>query len=163
MDSNARSKMWRDNETNSRSKTLEEIVTSRNLHIMNVERERTTFQGRRGSSNIAITVINIRLLQNFHDWEISEDESCCDRNIIKFKLGHETKQVTQRNHHGLRYTVQGKSYNRFDQNLREIVANKFQMENTEDIAILDSNLATHTEETSDMESVSWYESNETPT
>jgi len=73
---------------------------------MNEESERITFQSRRGSSNIDLTVINNRLLQNFHDWEIIEDESCSDHNIIKCNLGHETKQVTQQNHNGLRYTIQ---------------------------------------------------------
>jgi hypothetical protein len=42
---------------------------------MNEESERTTFQSPRGSSNIDVTVINNRLFQNFHDWEISEDGS----------------------------------------------------------------------------------------
>jgi hypothetical protein len=37
--------------------------------------------------------------------------------------------------------------------LIELVAMKFQMENTEDVASLDSNLATHTKETGDIESV----------
>jgi len=73
---------------------------------MNEENERTTFQSRRRSSNIDLTVINNRLLQNFHDWEICEDESCSDNNIVKFKLGHETKQVTQHTHHGIRYIIQ---------------------------------------------------------
>jgi len=58
-----------------KGKTLDEILTSRNLHIMNEESERTTFQSPRGSSNIDVTVINNRLFQNFHDWEISEDGS----------------------------------------------------------------------------------------
>ena len=108
MDSNARSKVWHDNQTNSRGKKLKQILTSRDLHIMYEESERTTFQSRRGSSKIDLTVINNPLLQNFHDWEISEDERCSDHNIIKFKLGHETKQVTQHNHQGLRYIIQKK-------------------------------------------------------
>jgi len=76
---------------------------------MKEECERTTFQSRRGSSNIDLTVINSRLFKNFHDWEISEDESCSDHNIITFKLGHETKNVTQHNHYGFRYIIQRKS------------------------------------------------------
>ena len=76
---------------------------------MDEESEKTTFQSRRGSSNIDLTVINNRLIQNFHDWEISEDESCSEHNIIKFKLGHETKQVTQHKHRGIRYIIQEKT------------------------------------------------------
>ena len=121
---------------------------------MNEERERTTFQSRRGSSNIDLTVTNNRLLQNFHDWEISEDESCFYHDIMKLNLGHETKQLIQHNPHGLRYIIQEKvNYNRFDQNLIEFVAKNFQMENTEYVASLDSNLATNTKEPGDIESV----------
>jgi len=109
MGSHARSNVWHDNQTKSRGKTLEEILTSRDLHIMDEESEKTTFQSRRGSSNIDLTVINNRLIQNFHDWEISEDESCSEHNIIKFKLGHETKQVTQHKHRGIRYIIQEKT------------------------------------------------------
>jgi len=109
MDSNSRSKVWHDNQTNLRGKTLEEILTSRDLHIVNEESERTTFQSCRGSSNIDLTVINKRLLKTFHDWEISEDESCSDHNIIKFKLGNVTKYITQHNHNGLRYIIQEKT------------------------------------------------------
>jgi hypothetical protein len=58
MDSNSRSKVWHDNLTNSRGKSLEEILTSRDLHIMNEECERTTFQSCRGSSNIDLMGIN---------------------------------------------------------------------------------------------------------
>ena len=67
-------------------------------------------------------------------------------------LGHETKQVTQHNHRGIRYIIQ-KNYNWFDQNLIELVAKKFQMENTEDVASLNSKLETHSKETGDVESV----------
>jgi len=120
---------------------------------MNEKSERTTFQSRRESSNMDLTVINNRLLKNFHGWEISENQSCSDHNIIKFKLGDETKHVVQHNHYGLRCMLQEKIYNRFDQNLIELVSMKFQMENTEDVASPDSNLATHTKETGDIESV----------
>ena len=48
MDSNSRSTGWYDNKTNARGKTLEEYLISRDLHIMNEESERTTFQSRRG-------------------------------------------------------------------------------------------------------------------
>ena len=70
MDSNSRSTAWHDSRTNSRGKTLEEFLTSRELNIMNEESEWTTFQSCRGSTNIDLTVVNNRLLKNFHDWEI---------------------------------------------------------------------------------------------
>ena len=49
---------------------------------MNEESELTTYQSRRGSSNIDLTVINNRIPKLFNDWQISEDESCSDHNVI---------------------------------------------------------------------------------
>ena len=119
---------------------------------MNEESELTTFQSRRGSSNIDLTIVNNRLLKNFNDWEISEDDSCSDHNIIKFKTGHETNHEIQHNHNGPRYIINEQNYDRFDKNLKELVAMKFQAENSEDLASLDSDLATHIKETCNIES-----------
>jgi hypothetical protein len=117
MDSNCRSMAWHDNHTNPRGKTLEEYLTSRNLHIMNEESEQTTFQSRRGKSNIDLTIVNNQLLKNFNDWEISEDESCSDHNIIKFKIGHENNHAPQHNHTGTRYIIKEQNYSKFDKTL----------------------------------------------
>jgi len=72
---------------------------------MNEERERTTFQSRRGSINTDLTVINNRLFKISMTGK-SVKTKAVYHNTIKFKLGHETKQVTQHNHHGLRYIIQ---------------------------------------------------------
>jgi exonuclease III len=53
---------------------------------MNEESEQTTFQNRRGSSNIDLIIVNNHLLNALKNWEISEEESCSDHNIIKFDL-----------------------------------------------------------------------------
>ena len=84
VDSNSRSTTWHDSQTNKRGEILEEYVISRNLHIMNEESDQTTFQGRRGSSNIDVTIVNYQLLNALQNWEISEEEFCSDLNIIKF-------------------------------------------------------------------------------
>jgi hypothetical protein len=152
MDSNSRSTIWHDNQTNSRGKMLEERLISRDSHIMNEESELTTFQSRRDSSNIDLTIVNNRLLKNLSDWEISEDNSCSDHNIIKFKIGHETNHEIQHNHNGPRYIINKQNYDRFDKNLKEFVATKFQMENSEDLASLDSDLSKRFKEMSDIES-----------
>jgi hypothetical protein len=148
MDSNSRSTVWHDNQTNSRGKMLKEYLISRDLHIMNEESELTTFQSRRGSSNIDLTIVNNLLLKNFSDWEISEDDSCSDHNIIKFKIGHETNHEIQHNHNGPRYNINEQNYDRFDKSLKELVGMKFQIENSEDLASLDSDI----KETRDIES-----------
>jgi exonuclease III len=48
---------------------------------MNEESEQTTFQNRRGSSNIDMTIVNNHLLNALKNWEISEEESCSDHNV----------------------------------------------------------------------------------
>jgi hypothetical protein len=149
MDSNSRSTAWHDSLTNSRGKILEEYLIRRDLHIMNEESEKTTFQSRRGRSNIDLTIVNNRLLKNFNGWEISENESCSKHNIIKFEIGHETNYAPQHNHNETRYIVKEQNYDKFDKNLIELVAKKFQVENSEDI---DTNLATHIKENCDIES-----------
>jgi len=82
---------------------------------MNKESEPTTFQSRRGRSNIDLTIVNNQLLKNF-DWEISEDESFSDH-IIKFKIGHENNHA-QHNHTGTRYIIKEQNYRKFDKHLR---------------------------------------------
>ena len=76
----------------------EEHLISRDLHKTNEESEQTTFQSSRPRSNIDLTIVNNRLLKNFNDREISEDESRSDHNIIKFQIGHQTNYATQHNH-----------------------------------------------------------------
>jgi hypothetical protein len=64
VDSNTRSKAWHDSQTNKRGRILEEYITSKNLHIMTEENEQTTFQNKRGSSNIDLTIVNNQLLRS---------------------------------------------------------------------------------------------------
>jgi hypothetical protein len=41
---------------------MEDYIISKNLNIMNEESELTTFQNRRGNSNIDLTIVNNELL-----------------------------------------------------------------------------------------------------
>jgi hypothetical protein len=62
-DTKSRSKMWHDLITNTRSKKLGEYLTGSQLHIINEERERSTFNNTRGVSNIDLTIVNNNLLK----------------------------------------------------------------------------------------------------
>jgi hypothetical protein len=62
VDSNSRSTAWHDSQTNKRGKILEEYIISKNLYVINEESEQTTFQNRKGSSNIDLTIVNNHLL-----------------------------------------------------------------------------------------------------
>jgi len=68
VDSNSRSVAWHDRQTNQRGKIMEEYIISKNLNIMNEESEPTTFQIRRGSSNIDLTIVNNQLLTALKNW-----------------------------------------------------------------------------------------------
>jgi hypothetical protein len=82
MDSNARSTTWHDIQTNKRGKAMEEFLISRQLHIANEESHNTTFQTCRGASNIDLTVIDNTALKILQEWNIHDQESCSDHNII---------------------------------------------------------------------------------
>jgi hypothetical protein len=86
-DSNARSKTWHDVKTNSRGRKMEEYLTSKQLHIINEESNRFTFQTSRGSSNIDLRVTNNNLIASVSEWEISPEESLSDQNYLKHKIG----------------------------------------------------------------------------
>jgi hypothetical protein len=47
-----------DSQTNQRGKIGEGYNVSKNLYVMNEESELTTFQNRRGSSNIDLAILN---------------------------------------------------------------------------------------------------------
>ena len=86
MYSNARSTTWYDVTTNHRGKLLQEFLARNQLHIINEESTRTTFQSSRGTSNIDITITNNQMLADINDWQILEVESASDHNIINFTL-----------------------------------------------------------------------------
>ena len=86
MDTNSRSTTWHDIQTNPRGKALREFLNYHQLHIINEDSARTTFQSSRGSSNIDLTVTNNNMLADIEDWEIMEEESCSDHNITKYSL-----------------------------------------------------------------------------
>jgi len=65
---------------------MEEFLAYNQLHLINEGSERTTFQSSGGSSNIDLTIVNNHMLAVIEDWEILEEESCSDHNIIKYKV-----------------------------------------------------------------------------
>ena len=90
------------------------------------------------------------------EWEISDQESCSDHNIIKYIIGNRTALQTDDgklhyNHSEPRYVINEQNYNRFDKNLKELIARTFRMENQEDSATMDSNLVAHNKDTNDIE------------
>ena len=113
MDSNARSTTWYDVTTNHRGKLLEEFLASNQLHIINEESTRTTFQSRRGTSNIDITITNNQMLADINNWQILEEESVSDHNIIKFYITFGSIGTKINNDHDLRYIIKEQQQTEF--------------------------------------------------
>jgi hypothetical protein len=110
---------------------------------MNEESEQTTFQNKRGSSNIDLTIVNNQLLHALKNWEISIEESCSDH-IIKFEIGKDTNYHTEYNYNGRRYVVTDGNLKKFD-NLSRSVAMKFRR-GQGDLGNLDNILALQVKE-----------------
>jgi hypothetical protein len=82
--------------TNSRGKVLEDFFASNQLHIINEDNTKTTFHSSSGSSNIDLNIVNNQMLAAIKDWEISEDDTCSDHNIIKFNSSFTTNNKEQK-------------------------------------------------------------------
>ena len=72
--------------TNVRGRLLELFIASNQLQIINEENGSTKFHSSRRQSNIDITITNFKMLTAIDNWEISEEESASDHNIIKFNI-----------------------------------------------------------------------------
>jgi hypothetical protein len=96
---------WHDTLTNRRGNILEEFLMSKQIHILKEESDCTTFRIRRGASNIDITVINNQLLNIVEEWEISEQESSSNDNVIRYAIGQTADHRTAIDDQELRYIV----------------------------------------------------------
>jgi hypothetical protein len=131
VDSNSRSAAWHI-KTNKRGKILEEYMISKDLYVMNESSKRTLLYNARGQSNIDLTIVNKPLLKAIAEWDISDKESCSDHSIIKFSIGESDKPGRQHTLQRIRYKINEKNLRRFDSNLKELLAKKFQKNSTED-------------------------------
>jgi len=148
-DSNSRSTTWNDKITNPRGKKLEEFIASNHLHVINEDNGKTTFQSSRGKSNIDLTITNNQMLADVKNWDISEEESASDHNIIKFCIRLD-KHNTHGNHHPEpRYRIKEHQITIFNEKLHSNIAKTFQMEdkerNTDEIDELTSQVKGNTD------------------
>jgi hypothetical protein len=118
---------------------------------MNDESELTTYNNRRGSSNIDLTITNNQIIKNLKHWEISMEESCSDHNLIKYTIEQENKYGIQYNYTGKRYVTTEEKYILFDSKLKEEIAKEFRKKVKDDTESLDNILARHIKETEDIE------------
>jgi len=130
IDSNSRSKMWHDNQTNARGKILEEFLTSKQLHILKEESTLTTYLSSRGSSNIDLTVVSNQLLRAVENWEVSDQESCSDHCIIKFAVGQASRSCKIESQR-VRYLVNSDDIDKFQGNLTRLLEERLNTTNTD--------------------------------
>jgi hypothetical protein len=128
MDSNSRSTTWHDVRTNTRGKLLEEFLSNSQLHIINEGSMRTTFQSSKGASNIDLTIANNQMLAAVQDWEISEEESCSDHNIINFSLQFNSNKAQTYNFLGSRYIIKEQQHADFQKNLLQQILKKLKID-----------------------------------
>jgi hypothetical protein len=128
MDSNSRSTTCYEVTTNSTGNLLKEFVASNQLHIINEDSTRTTFQSSRGKSNIDITITNNQMLADIKNWQISEEESVSDHNIIKFNIKLDRDETKINNSPGLRYIIKEQQKTEFYEILYHTICKTFQIE-----------------------------------
>lgn len=142
IDSNCRSTTWHDIKTNPRGKALEEFLTYNQLHVLNEDSERTTFQSSRGSSNIDLTIANNSMIAAIKDWQILEEESCSDHNIIKYNMNFNPDTWNKHNSQGPRFIIKEEQHIDFHKNFRQQICKNFQIGNeSEDTSAMDQKLA----------------------
>jgi hypothetical protein len=133
MDSNSRSTTCYDVLTNFRRKILEEFFAGNQLHIINEDSNKTTFQSSRGSSNIDLTIVNNHMLAFIEDWEISEEESYSDHNTIKFNLNFTFNNNRQQyQYSGTRYIMKEQQHTKFRKTFLNLISKIFQIDKDEE-------------------------------
>jgi len=78
--------MWHDTVNKQRGKILEEFIICNDLYILKEATGTPTFQFKRGSSRIELTITNSKLVLFVSDWICRQEESCSDHNIVNFKI-----------------------------------------------------------------------------
>ena len=72
---------------------MEAYLSTNHLHILNEESDNTTFENRRGKSNIDLTIVNNAMLLRVSQWNYGDQESCSNHRYITFNLRDGTDRV----------------------------------------------------------------------
>jgi hypothetical protein len=129
-DNNARLTTSHDTTTNNRGKMLEDFIVSNQLHIVNEDSPRRTFQSSRGKSNVDLTLVNNQMLAGVTGWKIAEEESASDHNILTFSINLEADKFNEGNSPEKKYTIKERQHKEFYINLFYSISKNFQIDNT---------------------------------
>ena len=125
---------------------------SKQLYILNEESLNTTFRNRCGVSNIDLTIITNQLLRMVAQWEISDQESSSDHNIIKYVIGQGDSNRGNVDFQNVCYIVKKENYAIFQENLIQLAKTKpCRLHNAETADDLDNMLSARIAEKTDIE------------
>ena len=102
------------------------------FYVMNEATETPTFQSKRGSSRIDLTITNSKLVRFVSDWTCGEEESCSDHNIVNFKIASVYNGKGKMNYTGVRYITNKEDYKTFDTTLASNFISTFNCTNKTD-------------------------------
>jgi hypothetical protein len=129
MDSNLRSTLWHDTQTNQRGKNLEEFIITSDLFLMNEGTDIPTFETIRGRSCIDLTLCNNILAQKLRGWTCGENESCSDHNLMRFDTETGTKGGNAVDLSWKRYHIKTEDWGKFQKKLTSNLLTGFGCEN----------------------------------
>jgi len=113
------------------------------LHIINEEKERSTFNNTRGVSNIDLTIVNNNLLTDVHNWEMSEEDSLSDHNYLKYKISVSRGETytNKTKYRSAKYVIKKEKLQLFDSNLAQEMLKKDQHDKEGGVEEIDNYLS----------------------
>jgi hypothetical protein len=94
-----------------------------------------------GTSNIDLTIISPHLIKNVSGWEISDQESISDHNIIKYAIGPGTGQWGKVNMQNPQYIMNKENFTKFQEQVLQIVRTQLNIKHDTGIEDLDDTLS----------------------
>jgi hypothetical protein len=112
---------------------LEEFLTIYNLYIVN-DRSEPTFETKRGSSCVDLTIVNNQLIRRVTDWACGRQEDCSDHKIITFNLGmvRQEKPISNTDYVGISYIINNGDFRKFEATLASNFVSKCNCENNKE-------------------------------
>lgn len=87
MDTNAKSTLWHSDTTDERGEKLSDLFQELDLEVCNKQSPTPTFHNRAAhSSNIDVTVENASAIDFVKNWEVTDNQTLSNNNIIKFEI-----------------------------------------------------------------------------
>ena len=121
MDSNSKHSMWHSPVTDTRGRRLVEFLSSNSLITVN-EKDGPTFSGALGDSWIDITATTINIAHKIQNWQVSEEETHSDHNLITYNTIplHSHSNITrQPNNSTRKFATQVGRWKEFEQKIQQ--------------------------------------------